>query len=888
MNCLHPQFYSEVHMLKVRDLRDSFTSFFREHEHRIVPSSSLIPKDDPTLLFTTAGMVQFKPMFAGTVDLEYTRAASIQKCFRTSDLENVGRTKRHLTMFEMLGNFSFGDYFKKEAIGWAWDFSTKVIKFPEEKIWVTIYLDDDEAFEIWNKHIGIPSHRIVRLGKEDNFWGPAGDSGACGPCSELYLDRGEAFGCGKDDCKPGCNCERFLEFWNLVFNQFNQDVNGVQTPLPRTGIDTGMGLERLATLVQGVDSVFETDELRNLVDFVVRETGVKYEGDKIIPVRVMVEHARSLTFAMSDGIYPSNEGRGYVLRRILRRALRFSRQLGLKEPFLYKMVDPVVAIMGDYYPEIKSGSANVKNVIEGEERRFLETIENGMDRLEEILSGLKKSGGKIIPGEDAFVLYDTFGFPLEMTVEMARERGCLVDIKAFEAAMESQRERGRASWKGMEGGFEKIFTELNRAAGESVFTGYDTTGEHTIIKALASDNGPVEKLTEGQRGFVVLEKTPFYGESGGQVGDKGEIKTSGGAIFRVDDTKKYNRTFIHLGEVILGGISLNEKADAVVDEVNRNLIRANHTVTHLVQASLRRVLGDHVRQSGSLVEPERMRFDFTHFRALNEEELNDVENLVNTTIWQSIPVTTKVMNLDEAVKTGATAIFDEKYEDTVRVVTVDDFSSELCGGTHVANTGQIGLFKIVRESSPGAGMRRIEGITLKSVLDRYNEQNRTVAGLVNLLDTPESAILKRVEDLVQRVRALEKEQEKARKENLSGNLDSLLASAELINGVKVISGLFEGILVDDLRDLADKIREHEQNSLVLFGSHIDDKAILLFAATKNSVEKGIDCGALIKKAAPLAGGGGGGRKDMAQAGGKNPAGLDAALKAALEMVRAVI
>ena len=871
-------------MLKVRDLRDSFTTFFREREHRIVPSSSLIPKDDPTLLFTTAGMVQFKPMFAGTVDLEYTRAASIQKSFRTSDLENVGRTKRHLTLFEMLGNFSFGDYFKKEAIEYAWDFSTKVIRFPEDKIWVTIYLDDDEAFEIWNRHIGIPSHRIVRLGKEDNFWGPAGDSGACGPCSELYLDRGEAFGCGKDDCKPGCNCERYLEFWNLVFNQFNQDVNGIQTPLPRTGIDTGMGLERLATLVQNVDSVYETDELRNLVDFIVRETGIKYEGDKIIPVRVMVEHARSLTFAMSDGIYPSNEGRGYVLRRILRRALRFSRQLGLKEPFLYKMVDPVVAIMGDYYPEIISGAANVKNVIEGEERRFLETIENGMDRLEEILSGLKKTGERTIRGEDAFVLYDTFGFPLEMTIEMAGERGCLVDIKSFEAAMESQRERGRASWKGIEGGFEKIFTELNRSAGETTFTGYEGTRNETKVKALASDSGPVDKLSEGQRGFVVLETTSFYGESGGQAGDKGQIIAVGGGIFRVDDTKRYNRTFIHLGEMISGGISVNEKADARVDDVNRNLIRANHTVTHLVQASLRRVLGDHVRQSGSLVEPERMRFDFTHFRAMSDDEISEVENLVNTTIWQSIPVATKVMNLDEAVKSGATALFDEKYEDSVRVVTIGDFSSELCGGTHVSNTGQIGLFKIQKESSPGAGMRRIEGITLKSVLDRYNEQNRTVSGLVNLLDTPESGLVKRVEELVQKIRILEKEQEKARKENLSGNIDSLLAGAEDIRGIKLVSGNFEGLNVDDLRELADKIREREQNSLVLFGSHAEDKAILLFAATKKVVEQGVDCGALIKLAAPLAGGGGGGRKDMAQAGGKNPSGLEQALKAARDKV----
>ncbi len=875
-------------MLTTMDLRKSFIDFFRERDHRVVPSSSLVPKDDPTLLFTTAGMVQFKPMFAGTVELAYTRAASVQKCLRTSDLENVGKTKRHLTFFEMLGNFSFGDYFKKEAIEYAWDYSTNVISFPKEKIWVSIYQDDNEAFDIWKAGIGLPEKKIVRLGKADNFWGPAGDTGACGPCSELYIDRGPEFGCGKKDCKPGCDCERFLEYWNLVFNQFNQDATGALNPLPRPGIDTGMGLERLAALVQNADSVFDTDEFRRVIESICSGIKVKYEGDKKVPVNIIAEHARALTFAISDGVYPSNEGRGYVLRRVLRRAMRFSRQLGVKDPFIYSVADTIVSLMGDFYPEIKESAENVKRVIESEERRFLDTLENGMDRLEEIMKGLSSKKEKTISGADAFVLYDTFGFPLEMTAEMAQERGIGVDVKGYEQEMEKQRERGKQSWKTASGGLEEALEDIGKNQAETVFRGYEEEASDAKIEILHNGSSIVDKLSQGNKGLLVLNKTPFYGESGGQVGDKGKISGPDGSLFTVEDTKKINNMTIHVGEVLKGEFKKGSPVRAEIDVVNRNLIRANHTVTHLAHAALRKVLGSHVKQAGSLVAPDRMRFDFSHFNALSEEEIAAVESLVNEKIWENIPVRTDIMPYQEAVKTGAMAVFDEKYGDTVRVISVANFSKELCGGTHARATGQIGLFKILREVSPGAGMRRIEAVTLKGVLDRYNSLERTVSELVKIANVSESGVIKRVDDLVKRNRALEKEVEKLKKDSLSSGMDELMSGAVEADGIKIIPHIFSNIAVDQLREISDSIRSREQNAVVLFGSGNGDSALLLFAATNSAVKKGIDCGRIIKETAPLIGGGGGGRKDMAQAGGKTAGGLAGAIERAVEVARGML
>ncbi len=874
-------------MLKVKDLRRSFIDYFAERGHKIVPSSSIVPKDDPTLLFTTAGMVQFKPMFAGTVDLDYTRAASIQKCFRTSDLEEVGKTKRHLTLFEMLGNFSFGDYFKKEAMEFAWEYSINVIKLPVDKVWVSVYKDDDEAYAIWRDQIGVDESRLVRLGKADNFWGPAGDSGACGPCSELYYDRGEAYGCGDKNCAPGCECERFMEYWNLVFNQFNQDVNGVQTTLPRTGIDTGMGLERLATIVQGVDSVYETDELLGLCNFVSSKTGVPYTDKNIIPIRVIVEHARAITFAMTDGIYPSNEGRGYVLRRVLRRALRFTRQIGVGEPFIYTMVDQIVYIMGEFYPDLVDSAPNIKNVIESEEKRFLDTIESGMTRLDEAIQKAKSADRFIISGTDAFQLYDTYGFPLEMTVEIANDENVEVDTKGFEAEMAKQKQRGKDSWKGAEGDLDIAFAELAKLTGDTKFVGYDNTTCTATITEIYSDLKISSSIKQGDSALIVLSETAFYGESGGQIGDSGYIKSSTGT-FVVDKTKKLNKTIIHIGRVLNGQLNNGDKVDVEVDELDRNLICANHTVTHLVHAALRKVLGDHVKQAGSYVSYERMRFDFSHFNALTAEEITDVENIVNQKIWENIDVTTRVMNMDDAVKDGAMAVFDEKYEETVRVVDVPGFSKELCGGTHVTNTGQIGIFKILKEASPGAGMRRIEGVTLKGVFERYNEQNEILTSLSNKLSSTEVELEKKIQSIIEKNKFLEKELESLKKKSLSSGVDDIIANAEEVDGIKIISNVFDGVDVNGMRDLSDTIRSKEQNSVVLFGSAIDGKAMLLYAATKGAVAKGISCGQTIKETAKLVGGGGGGRPDMAQAGGKNPAGLNDAIAEAVKTVKGMI
>lgn len=875
-------------MLKVKDLRESYTNYFKEHGHRVIHSSSLVPKDDPTLLFTTAGMVQFKPMFAGTVKLDYRRATSIQKCLRTSDLENVGRTKRHCTFFEMLGNFSFGDYFKKEAIEFAWEYSTKVLKLPQDKIWASIYQDDDEAFEIWNKVVGLPAERIVRLGKADNFWGPAGDSGACGPCSELYIDKGEKLGCGKPDCKPGCDCERYMEYWNLVFNQFFQDTDGKQTPLPQTGIDTGMGLERLATIVQNVESIFETDELKQLVDFVCKELSVKYEGENKPAVNAMVEHARSLTFAMTDGAYPSNEGRGYVLRRILRRALRFGRQLGVREPFICKMIDLVVKIYGEAYPEIVSAAKNIRNVIEGEEKRFLETLEHGIDRLEEIFKTAKSSGAKEISGRDAFTLYDTYGFPAEMTNEMAKERGLSVNMKEFEDEMNKQRERGKSSWKGADNAFETAMTEIAKIGGATAFKGYTENSVQADVIAISNGQSVVDVLKEGDKGFVILNATPFYAEMGGQAGDTGSITTSDGSLFEVTDTTKFSQTVIHHGYVKTGTIKKNQKITAEIDGIRRNLVKANHSATHLLQSALRLVLGEHVKQAGSSVDADRFRFDFSHFEAMSPEQLSRVEALVNEKIWENISVSTADMKIEEALKTGAMAEFGEKYGEVVRVVSMGDFSKELCGGTHVDNTGKIGLFKIIKESSPGAGMRRIEGVTLKGVLERVDTQNQIVSALAQEFNAAEKDIVSKVLDLVAEHKALLKELQKTKAANLSSGIDDVIANAVDVSGIKVIAHSFKGAGADDLKALADTVRVKAPDSVVIFASESDGKVALLCAASKSAVDKGADAGAIIKKIAPIVGGGGGGRKDMAQAGGKDASGIEKALAEGIATAKGII
>lgn len=870
-------------MLKVKDLRDSYIEYFKSKGHKHIHSSSLIPKDDPTLLFTTAGMVQFKPHFAGTIDVDYNSATTIQKCLRTSDLENVGRTKRHCTFFEMLGNFAFGSYFKREAIQYAWEYSVDVLKFDASKIWVSIYLDDDEAFNIWNKEIGVPEERIVRLGKEDNFWGPAGDEGACGPCSELYIDKGEENGCGQPDCKPGCDCDRYMEYWNLVFNQFHQDKEGKQTPLPRTGIDTGMGLERLATICQNVSSIYETDELKQLVDFVCKELDVAYEGDNKVAVNVIVEHARSLTFAMTDGAYPSNEGRGYVLRRILRRALRFARTLGVTEPFVYKLVDKVVEIMGSYYPEIVSAAENIKNVLIGEEKRFLETLENGMTRLEDLIAKSLESKSGSFSGKEAFVLYDTYGFPVEMTAEMVLEKGLKLDFDEFESEMEKQRERGKQSWKAGDDTFANLMQELSANHGETQFVGYCEYESKTSVNGICNDNGIVDSLKEGEQGYLVLHTTPFYGESGGQLGDQGTIYNESVRV-HVTDTKKINKTVVHHVVVEKGEIKNGSQVVAQIDALQRNLTKANHTVTHLLQAALRDVLGDHVKQAGSLVGPERMRFDFSHFKALTEEELKQVEELVNRVVWENLEVSTSLMGLDEALKSGAMAEFGEKYESTVRVVKAGDFSTELCGGTHVDNTGEIGIFKIVKESSPGAGTRRIEGITLKGVFDRLSHLEAMSGTISSKLNVAENVLLDKLDSLIAENSKLKKEVEKGKSAQASSKVDDIIKAKETVNGIAVIVYGDNDLPAKSLRELSDMIRSKEQKSVLVLASGEGGKVMLVAAATKAAVEAGADAGAVIKEIAPTVGGRGGGKKEMAQAGGSDVA----KIAEALEQAKAII
>ncbi len=641
-----------------------------------------------------------------------------------------------------------------------------------------------------------------------------------------------------------------------------------------------MGLERLTTLVQNVDSIYETDELKKFADFVCRETGTKYEGDAVRSVNTMIEHARALTFAIADGAYPSNEGRGYVLRRIIRRALRYARLIGVTEPFIYRIVDPIIDAMGPYYPEVRDARKNIQNLLEGEEKRFLETLENGIDRLEEIMKGLKKSGASVMKGNDAFVLYDTFGFPLEMTVEIAAEQDLAVDTAEFENEMNKQRERGKQSWKGGDSGREQVLESLARKAGGTNFLGYDMETSESGILLLSDGKDLVGSIEKGPEAFLVTQDTTFYGESGGQVGDRGSIVSRNGAVFQVEDTVKFDKTIIHTGRVVSGQFSEGDTVTTEIDTVRRNLIKANHTATHLLQAALRNVLGDHVRQSGSIVEPDRFRFDFTHFNPLTKEEIDEIERLVNLKAWESIPVTTSIMDLETALKSGAMAEFGEKYEGTVRVVQVPGFSMELCGGTHLDNTGKIGVFKITREASPGAGLRRIEAITLKGVYERYNSQSSLIAELAALLNVTEGGMAKKIEDTLKRAGALEKELEKFRKESLTSDVDTMIGNAVETGGVKIIAQSFKGVAIDELRDLSDLIRSKVQESVVLFGSDVDEKALLLFAATNNAVKKGIDCGGIIKAASKILGGGGGGRKDMAQAGGKSPEKLDEALREA--------
>ena len=867
------------------EIRESFLKFFEGKGHTRVASSSLVPKDDPTLLFTNSGMVQFKNCFLGLEDRGYRRATTSQKSVRAggkhNDLENVGVTARHHTFFEMLGNFSFGDYFKKEAIAWAWEYLTAVMKLPKDRLWITIYKDDDEAYRIWHNDMGVPAERIVRMGEKSNFW-MMGETGPCGPCSEILFDQGPGTGCGKPGCSVECECDRHLEIWNLVFTQFDRDDKGNLTPLPRPNIDTGMGLERLASVVQGVTSNYDSDLFTGIIRFIEQISGRTYKKneDDDISIRVIADHSRSVTFLIGDGVLPGNEGRGYVLRRILRRAARHGKLLGLNRPFLHEVAQVVIDQMRDAYPELGDRAAYIRKVIESEEERFIETLDAGLRILQETVAGLKTEGQKTIPGEAVFKLYDTFGFPTDLTADIVRKDGFTLDMEGFEKAMEAQREKARESWKGS--GQEAVSEVYHRLSVDGIATefagyGYDGKPVPSRVTALLKAGQPVEAIAAGDEAEIIVSRTPFYGETGGQVGDIGAITAGTEGLFNVTDTiRPLENLIVHKGKLEKGAIRKGDEVWLQVFDETRRATEANHSGTHLLQAALKIVLGDHVKQSGSLVNPERLRFDFTHFSRIDEEELARIENEANRMIRANRPVETKVLPLAEAMQTGATAVFDERYGETVRVVAMGDMSRELCGGTHVRRTGDIGYLKIVHESSVAAGVRRIEAVTGSGAVAyarRLEEELREAAGLLKtgMLETAE-----RTDKLLKRERDLEKEIETLKGKLAAKDSGDLLGRVRQVNGISVLATVVEASDVRSLRDFGDKLRDRLRSGIILLGSKADGKAMLLCLVTKDLTAK-YHAGKIIQAIAPIVGGSGGGRPDMAQAGGPKPEHLEQAI-----------
>ncbi len=871
------------------EVREAFLSYFESKGHTRVPSSSLVPHSDPTLLFTNAGMVQFKDTFLGKEKRPYTRATSCQKCVRAggkhNDLENVGYTARHHTFFEMLGNFSFGDYFKREAILFAWELLTEIFKLPKERLWVSVYKDDDEAFELWTSEVGFPKERIVRLGEKDNFWS-MGDTGPCGPCSEIIIDQGEEMACGPS-CDIHCECGRFLELWNLVFMQFNRDKKGNLEPLPKPSIDTGMGLERIVAVLQGVRSNFDTDLFKPLIAFVDELSGIPYGSDPKadISIRVIADHARATAFLIADGVLPSNEGRGYVLRRILRRAARHGRLLGLSDPFLFKVAEQVVEVMKGPYPELIKAKELITKITRMEEERFAYTLEYGLRVLDEMVESAKKKGDRVLAGRSLFKLYDTFGFPLDLAQDVAKEQGLEVDLEGFEREMSKQREQARASWGGQGVEAPPVYEAIYKEKGPGVFTGYERLEDEGEVIALIKGEERVEMLIEGEEGEVILDRTPFYGEAGGQVGDTGILRHSKG-LFQVTDTQKpLPNLFVHKGVMAKGELRIGDKVLASVDMEKRRDTMAHHTATHILHWALRQVLGDHVKQAGSLVSPDRLRFDFTHFAPLAPQEIEKVEGLVNRQIWEDHPVQTLTTDLDTAIEMGAMALFDEKYGDTVRLVMVGDFSKELCAGTHVERTGSIGMFKIMHEGGVAAGVRRIEALARGALLKHFREKDETLRSIGELLKARPGQELQRVERLIAQVKELEKEVSKLKNQLASQATMDLLSEVREVEGVKVLAVRMDGADTEALRSMADRLRERLGTSALLLASAQGEKATLLCALTKDIAGERLHAGEIVKTLAPIVGGGGGGRPDIAQAGGKRPQKIAEAVSTFYSMVK---
>ena len=861
------------------EIRESFLKYFEAKGHIRVASSALIPKDDPTLLFTNAGMVQFKNAFLGLEKRGYTRAASCQKCARAggkhNDLENVGVTSRHHTFFEMLGNFSFGDYFKEEAIAWAWEYLIDIVKLPQEKLWVTIYKDDDDAFAIWNKKMKVPKARIVRMDEKSNFW-MMGETGPCGPCSEIIYDQGKGTGCGRAECDLDCGCDRYLEIWNLVFTQFDRNENGKLNPLAKPSIDTGMGLERLTAVIQGVKSNYDTDFFTPIIRLVEKTSGKTYgkNADNDVSIRVIADHSRAVTFLIGDGILPANDGRGYVLRRILRRAARHGKLLGINKPFLHENARVVIDMMKYVYPDLADKASYITKVILNEEQRFMETLDAGLCILQEETATLKKAGQSVLPGSLIFKLYDTFGFPTDLTADIVKKDNFTLDTAGFEAEMEQQRQRARGAWKGSgEEAVAECYLKASSSGISSEFCGYEgIIRAESKVAAIFIDGKPVERAAERQKADIVLDTTPFYGESGGQIGDTGFLEGAG-FNFAVLDTKKPVENFIvHKGIVQKGNIKIGDKAHLIVDAEKRRTIQANHSGTHILQAALKAVLGDHIKQSGSQVTAERLRFDFTHFSKITDEELQRVEHIANDMIRRNLPVQTKVCELEEALKTGATAVFDEKYGATVRIVKMGEMSMELCGGTHVQQTGEIGLLKVVHESAIAAGVRRIEAVTGKEALTHVQKAEEELKKAAGLFKANPLELVDRTEKLLKHVRDLEKEIEALKGKLAAKDSGDLMSQVREIGGVKVLAAEVSIADAKTLRDFGDKLRDNMESGVILLGSKASDKAMLLCMVTKDLAGK-YHAGNIIKELAPLVGGSGGGRPDMAQAGGTQPRNL---------------
>ena len=878
------------------ELRQAFLSFFQNRGHRIIPGSSLVPHRDPSLLLTSAGMVQVKPYFLGLEAPPGRRLASCQKCFRTTDIDSVGDSK-HLTFFEMLGNFSVGDYFKKETISWAWEFVTRYLKLPEERLWITIYLDDDEAFDYW-REIGIPAYKILRFGEEDNFWGPVGDSGPCGPCSEIHYDLGEDLGCGKADCRPNCDCGRFSEIWNLVFTQYNQDKSGRRALSSKLNIDTGMGLERTLAAIQGNSTPYETSLFSPLIGNICRLSGKAYGQDENTDraTRIVAEHSRGIAFLIADGVMPSNEGRGYVLRRILRRASLFGRKLGLTDPFLNEMAEVVVGMMSHIYPELTANQNLIAEVVRVEEGKFIATLDSGLSLVEKVIGEASAQGRNELTSDEVFRLYDTYGFPSELTAEVARERGLTIDWEGFQVEMGKQREKARGGRKfvdlsGQSEGKAEVEGKLTITSSKQThFVGYQKYDSRSKVRGLMADENPVQSVAEDSEVDVILDKTPFYGEMGGQVGDTGEIRSQRGKILVANTIKGHSDMIVHRGKVTEGSISVGDEVDAKVDVARRLDIARNHTATHLLQAALRQIVDERTEQKGSLVEPERFRFDFSHLGQVTREQLNEIQRQVNEWIRQNLKVKAKKVPYTQAIAEGAVALFEEKYGEEVRMLEIGEpaVSKELCGGTHVSSTGQIGMFMITNESSIGTGLHRIEALTgrkaeslMESRLAALEDVAKAVEGSLEDVPAKVKVIIDELE--AERRRALALEREVSRR-----IAEDLLGQAREISGVKVLVARVPSLAMPVLREMGDILRDRLKSVVIVLATVYNGKPSFLAMVTSDLTAKGFHAGHIINQVAKVTGGGGGGKAAMAQAGGKDASKIDEALKFVKDVVASKI